>query len=97
LQDASDDKAMRRASYLVNGLEKVLWAALNAQQWDTALPEAFRHCLTAPIKFERGCGALSWRLPPDNRILPLRAALKLVLIETPKSATRRMYCCPVAG
>lgn len=92
---------MRSASYLVNGLEKVLWAISNAQHWESALPEAFRYSPTEPIKFdsdpEKGCGAPSWRLTPDNRILPLRAALKLVLIETAQSMTSRMYCCPVAG
>ena len=37
---------MTSASYMVDGLEKVLWADLNAQHWETALPEAFGHILT---------------------------------------------------
>ena len=36
-QDGSDDKAMRSASYVVNGLEKVFRAILNARHWETGL------------------------------------------------------------
>ena len=57
---------VRSASYVVNGLEKVFWAILNAQHWETALPEAFRHFLTEPIKFDSDRGALSWYLTSDN-------------------------------
>ena len=62
---------MRSASYVVNGLEKVFRAILNARHWETGLPEAFGHFLTEPVKFDSdpgpGCGALSWYLTSDNR------------------------------
>jgi hypothetical protein len=84
-------RAIGIASYEDGGLEKVFRAILNAQHWDGALLEAFKHFLTEHIRFdsdpEQGHGALCRHLTPDDRILPLWAAFQQILVEAAPGLT----------
>lgn len=78
-------KATALASYEDGGLEKVFGAILTARHWDRPLLQAFKHFLEKHIQFdsdpEQGHGALCRHLPPDDRVVPLWAAFKEMLIE----------------
>jgi hypothetical protein len=78
-------RAMALASYEDGGLEKVFRAILGAGNWNGPLLQAFRHFLAEHIRFdsdpEQGHGALCRHLKPDDRILPLWAEFKRMLIE----------------
>lgn len=78
-------RAISIASYEDGGLEKVFRAFLNAPHWDGPLLQAFRHFLEEHIRFdsdpEQGHGALCRHLTPDDRVLPMWAAFKRILIE----------------
>ena len=76
-------RAMSIASYENTGLERVFRSFLLAPDWnDPSLP-AFRWFLLQHIRFdsdfERGHGALSRHLVPDDRILPVWTAFKQLL------------------
>ena len=85
---AIDDnsRAMALASYEDGGLERVFRAMLTAQHWNDAVLRAFRHFLSEHIRFdsdpEQGHGALCRHLTPDERVMPLWAEFKEMLIET---------------
>jgi hypothetical protein len=78
-------KALALASYEDGGLEQVFRAFLTAPSWNGRLQQAFRHFLTEHIRFDsdpdQGHGALCRHLRPDNRVLPLWAEFKDMLIE----------------
>ena len=78
-------RAMALASYEDGGLERVFRAILTARKWNGPLLQAFKHFLTEHIRFdsdpEQGHGALCRHLTPNDRILPLWAAFKQMLIE----------------
>jgi hypothetical protein len=84
-------RAMSIASYEDGGLEKVFTAILKAQDWDDPLLDAFKHFLVMHIQFdsdpEQGHGALCRHLRPDNRILPLWAAFRQILVEGASTLT----------
>ena len=79
-------RALSIASYEDGGLESVYKAILRCPNWDTPPLQAFRHFLTEHIRFDndpaQGHGALCRHLAPDDRILPLWEAFKLLLIES---------------
>jgi hypothetical protein len=66
-------------------LEQVFRAFLTAPNRDGPLQQAFRHFLTEHIRFDsdpvQGHGAFCRHLTPDNRVLPLWAEFKDMLIE----------------
>lgn len=78
-------KALSIASYEDGGLENVFRSILNAPHWDGALLQAFKHFLAEHIRFdsdpEQGHGALCRHLTPDDRVLPLWAAFKQMLVK----------------
>jgi hypothetical protein len=78
-------KAMALASYEDGGLEKVFGAILTAHNWRGPLLQAFKHFLSEHIRFDsdpdQGHGALCRHLTPDDRILPLWAEFKQILIS----------------
>ena len=78
-------KALALASYEDGGLEKVFRAILTAQHWSGSLQQAFKHFLTEHIRFDsdpdQGHGALCRHLRPDDRVLPLWAEFKRMLVE----------------
>jgi hypothetical protein len=78
-------RALALASYEDGGLERVFRAFLTAPNWNGPLQQAFKHFLTEHIRFDsdpdQGHGALCRHLTPDNRVLPLWAAFKDMLIE----------------
>ena len=78
-------RAMALASYEDGGLERVFRAILTAPKWNGPLLRAFKHFLSEHIRFdsdpEQGHGALCRHLTPDDRILPLWAEFKHMLIE----------------
>jgi hypothetical protein len=78
-------KALALASYEDGGLEKVFRAFLTAPHWNGPLLLAFKHFLVEHIRFdsdpEQGHGALCRHLTPDDRVLPLWAEFKHMLIE----------------
>jgi hypothetical protein len=80
-----ETKAMALASYEDGGLEKVFGAILTAPRWQGSLLLAFKHFLTEHIRFDsdpnQGHGALCRHLMPDDRILPLWAEFKQILVE----------------
>jgi hypothetical protein len=84
-------RALSIASYEDGGLEKVFRAILLAQHWDGPLLEAFKHFLAEHIRFdsdpEHGHGALCRHLPPDDRVLPLWAGFKKMLLEATPGLT----------
>jgi hypothetical protein len=79
------DRALALASYEDGGLEKVFRAILTAKHWDGELLQAFKHFLVEHIRFDsdpdQGHGALCRHLAPDDRVVPLWAAFKKMLIE----------------
>ena len=85
---AMDDhsRAMALASYEDGGLERVFRAMLTAQHWNDPALQAFKHFLSEHIRFdsdpEQGHGALCRHLTPDERVMPLWAEFKEMLIET---------------
>jgi hypothetical protein len=85
--------AMVLASYEDGGLERVFRAILTAQKWNGPLLQAFRHFLSEHIRFdsdpEQGHGGLCRHLTPDDRILPLRAEFKYMLIEAAPGLAHR--------
>lgn len=78
-------RAMALASYEDGGLENVFRAMLTARNWDGPLLQAFRHFLAEHIRFDsdpdQGHGALCRHLAPDDRIYPLWAEFKRLLVE----------------
>ena len=79
-------RAMALASYEDGGLERVFRAMLTAQHWNDPALQAFKHFLSEHIRFdsdpEQGHGALCRHLTPDERVMPLWAGFKEMLIET---------------
>ena len=81
-----NSRAMALASYEDGGLEKVFRAMLTAQHWNDPALLAFKHFLAEHIRFdsdpELGHGALCRHLTPDERVTPLWAEFKEMLIES---------------
>jgi hypothetical protein len=78
-------RALALATYEDGGLERVFRAILTAPSWNGLLQQAFKHFLAEHIRFDsdpdQGHGALCRHLTPDNRVLPLWAEFKHMLIE----------------
>jgi hypothetical protein len=78
-------RALALASYEDGGLERVFRAILTARHWTGPLQQAFKHFLTEHIRFDsdpdQGHGALCRHLTPDDRVLPLWAEFKRMLID----------------
>jgi hypothetical protein len=78
-------RALALATYEDGGLERVFRAILTAQHWTGPPQQAFKHFLTEHIRFDsdpdQGHGALCRHLTPDDRVLPLWAEFKRMLIE----------------
>jgi hypothetical protein len=78
-------RALALASYEDGGLENVFRSILTAQHWEGSLLQAFRHFLAEHVRFDsdpdQGHGALCRHLPPDDRVQPLWAAFKEMLIQ----------------
>jgi hypothetical protein len=78
-------RALALASYEDGGLERVFRAILTARYWNGLLQQAFKHFLTEHIRFDsdpdQGHGALCRHLRPDDRVLPLWAEFKRMLLE----------------
>jgi hypothetical protein len=81
----SNVRALALASYEDGGLEAVFGAFLTAPTWDGPLLQAFRHFLAEHIRFDSdpdgGHGALCRHLVPDERVGPLWAEFKRILVE----------------
>ena len=79
-----NSRALALASYEDGGLESVFRAILTAEHWEGPLLQAFRHFLAEHIRFDsdpdQGHGALCRHLTPDERVLPLWAEFKQMLI-----------------
>ena len=77
-------RALSIVSYEDGGLESVFKAILQAQHWDTALLQGFRHFLVKHIGFdgdqEQGHGALIRHYVPDDRIRVLWTEFRDLLI-----------------
>ena len=87
-------RALALASYEDGGLEAVFGAFLTAPTWDGPVLQAFRHFLEKHIQFDSdpdaGHGALCRHLVPDERVGPLWAEFKQILIEAaPRLAQAR--------
>jgi hypothetical protein len=78
-------RALALASYEDGGLEAVFTAFLTAPTWDGPLLQAFKHFLAEHIRFDSdpdaGHGALCRHLVPDERVAPLWAEFKRILLE----------------
>jgi len=78
-------RALALASYEDGGLEAVFRAFLTAPTWDGPLLQAFKHFLAEHIRFDSdpdaGHGALCRHLVPDERVAPLWAEFKRILVE----------------
>ena len=78
-------RALALATYEDGGLEKVFRAILTAPNWSGPLQQAFKHFLAEHIRFDsdpdQGHGALCRHLAPDDRVLPLWAEFKHMLID----------------
>ena len=78
-------RALALATYEDGGLERVFQAILTAPSWNGPLQQAFKHFLAEHIRFDsdpdQGHGALCRHLTPDDRVLPLWAEFKHMLIE----------------
>jgi hypothetical protein len=78
-------RALALASYEDGGLERVFRAILTARYWNGPLQQAFKHFLAEHIRFDsdpdQGHGALCRHLTPDDRVFPLWAEFKQILIE----------------
>ena len=81
----SNVRALALASYEDGGLEAVFGAFLTAPTWDGPLLQAFKHFLVEHIRFDSdpdaGHGALCRHLVPDERVDPLWAEFKRILVE----------------
>jgi hypothetical protein len=79
-------RASSIASYEDGGLGRVFRAILECKYWDNPSLQAFRHFLTAHIRFdedvEHGHSALCRHLRLGDQILPLWTAFKSLLIES---------------
>jgi hypothetical protein len=68
-----------------NLVENDFISVATAPNWNGSLLQAFKHFLSEHIRFdsdpEQGHGALCRHLTPDDRILPLWAEFKHMLIE----------------
>ncbi|MBU6424786.1 MAG: hypothetical protein KGQ69_00465 [Rhodospirillales bacterium] len=87
-----DVRARSIASYEDGGLEATFRAMLMAPDWNGATLEAFRHFLVEHIRFDsdpdQGHGALSRHLQADDRVLPLWADFRdLLICAVPRLAT----------
>jgi len=84
-------RAVSIASYEDGGLENVFRAILTAPHWDGALLGAFKHFLAEHIRFdsdpELGHGALCRHLTPNDRVLPLWAAFRTMLVKAAPKLT----------
>lgn len=78
-------RALALASYEDGGLEKVFRAILTAPHWNLPASKAFRHFLAEHIRFdsdpEQGHGALCRHLTPDQRVYPLWAEFRNMLVQ----------------
>lgn len=78
-------RALALASYEDGGLENVFRAILTAPHWSTPVLAAFRHFLSEHIRFdsdpEQGHGALCRHLAPDERVYPLWAEFRNMLVQ----------------
>ena len=78
-------RALALATYEDGGLERVFRAILTAPHWSGPLQQAFKHFLAEHIRFDsdpdQGHGALCRHLTPDDRVLPLWAEFKHMLVE----------------
>jgi hypothetical protein len=78
-------RALALATYEDGGLERVFQAILTAPSWNGPLQQSFKHFLAEHIRFDsdpdQGHGALCRHLTPDDRVLPVWAEFKHVLIE----------------
>ena len=83
---------MALASCEDGGLERVFRAMLTALHWNDPVLQAFKHFLSEHIRFdsdpEQGHGALCRHLTPDERVMPLWAEFKEMLIETVPQLTQ---------
>jgi len=83
-------RAMALSSYEDGGLEAVFGAMLRAPDWNEPSLGAFKHFLVEHIKLDSGegsHGSLCRHLVADDRILPLWAAFKnLVVAAAPRLA-----------
>jgi len=81
-------RAVSISSYENGGLQSVFNAYLTSPAWDMPALKAFGHFLLEHIKFdgdgseEHGHGALARHLVPDDRILPLWAAFRHLLVSS---------------
>jgi hypothetical protein len=87
-------RALSISSYEDGGLERVFRAMLTAPESDNPVLRGFRHFLTAHIAFDsdpiNGHGAMIRHLRPDDRILPLWASFRNILLEfVPELAVER--------
>ena len=74
-------RAMALSSYEDGGLETVFRAILKAPDWDEPSLGAFRHFLVEHIRLDSGeHGSLCRHLVADDRILPLWAAFRDLLV-----------------
>jgi hypothetical protein len=95
-----DVKASALASYEDGGLESVFRAILTAPHWNGPLLQAFKHFLVEHIRFDsdpEGHGALCRHLRPNDRIIPLWAEFKQMLVKAaPRLADGEsvMFCQP---
>jgi hypothetical protein len=90
-------RAMSIASYECGGLEQVFRAILKANQWDTPLLEGFRHFLVKHIDFDsdidEGHGSLAQHLALDDRVRPLWAAFRdLLIVAVPRLTACARSC-----
>lgn len=78
-------KVMSIASYEGGGLEAVFRAFVRARDWPTPLLQGFLHFLVKHIQFDsdpdEGHGSLCRHLRPDDRIRPLWAAFRDLLLD----------------
>ena len=78
-------RALSIASYEDGGLERVFRAMLTSPAAQNPLLRGFRHFLSEHIRFDsdptQGHGAMIRHLRPDDRILPLWAGFKDLLVE----------------
>jgi hypothetical protein len=84
-------RASSIASYEDGGLARVFRAILECKHWDNPSLQAFRHFLTAHVRFdedvEHGHATLCRHLGLDDQILPLWVAFRSILIEAaPRSS-----------
>jgi hypothetical protein len=79
-----DVRIMSLPSYEDGGLERVFTAVLRAQDWDETSLKAFRHFLEGHIRLDsdpdHGHGSLCRHMVPDDRIVPLWAAFRDLLV-----------------